>query len=124
MQDCVGKEVREGFVVEISGAWSKPDNGFWLVERVYNDGGCYLHRLNSDMSKSTRKMGAFTSWPLKCWSNDIHKRVVIDKHNRENSKIRVLAPWVEPQKKEKSNELRILKNGIRKGENYCPCLFY
>ena len=122
MKDSFGVEVSAGYVVEVSGAWSKSDNGFWLVESC-GDSSCYLHRLNSDMSKSTRKLGVTVSWPLKCWSNRRSLRYQADLHNRENAKICVLAPWVEPPKKEVSNEVRILKNGIRKGDVYCPCWY-
>ena len=126
MLDCTGKEIVVGVVVEISGAWSKADNGYWLVETVYPDHGCYLKKLNNDMSLSKREAGASRGWPLKCYHNDRFKRNQINEYNKANAKIQVLCPWVEPQKKEKpkSNEIRILKNGIRKGENYCPCYFW
>lgn len=78
------------------------------------------------MSLSKRGLGSSNSWPLHSYHNDGFKRNQINSHNQANAKIQVLFPWVEPQKKEKpkSNELRILKNGIRKGETYCPCYFW
>lgn len=126
MVDCTGKEIVVGVVVEISGAWSKSDNGYWLVESVWTDNSCHLKKLNGDMSLSKREIGASRSWPLECYHNSYSVRHQINSHNRANAKIQVLFPWVEPQKKEKpkSNELRILKNGIRKGETYCPCYFW
>lgn len=126
MVDCTGKNIVVGFVVEISGAWSKDDNGFWLVDEIWTDHSVHLHRLNNDMSKSKRETGATRNWPLRCYHNDRFKRNQINEYNKANAKIQVLCPWVEPQKKvkPKSNEMRILKNGIRKGESYCPCYYW
>ena len=67
MKDSFGVEVSVGYVVEVSGAWSKSDNGFWLVESC-GDSSCYLHRLNSDMSKSTRKLGVTVSSYFEKWN--------------------------------------------------------
>ena len=124
MLDINGKEILVNHVVEIRGAYSKSDNSLWVVERVYDD-GLWLQKLNKNLTKSK---GVYTtkSWPLKSYSNDSQKRYEIDCYNKQHAEIEMLCPYVEPEKKEKknSNELRILKNGIRKGDHYYPCYYW
>jgi hypothetical protein len=122
MNDINNKEILENSVVEIRGAYSKADNGLWLVESVHAD-RLWLQKLNKDMSKSKGTYNT-KNWPLRSYSNDRFKRCEMNQYNREHATIEMLCPYVEPAPKKISNEMRILKKGIRKGENYCPCSYW
>ena len=119
MNDSFGKQITVGMVVEISNAFFATQNGMFVVESVYDNGGCYLTKLTSRMTKTKHTLGL----PLRAYTNDSYKNYQANKHNAENAKIQVLCPYVEPEKKAVSNEVKILKKGIRKGENYCPCFY-
>ena len=43
MVDCTGKEIVVGLVVQISDAWSKTDNGMWLVDGIWTDNSCHVN---------------------------------------------------------------------------------
>lgn len=119
--DINGKTFSENMVVEIRNAWGKTDNGLWVVEHAYPD-GLWLRKLNKDMRKSTNKL-ACTGWPLHCYHNDYYKRHEINSYNDAHAEIQVLCPWVEPEAKPVSNDIKIQKRGIRKGESYCSCWY-
>lgn len=133
VKDINNKEITAGMVVEISGAYSKSDNGLWYVDHLWcgesyysaYDGNkaLWLHKLNKDMSKAKGKYSS-KSWPLRSHANDPWKRREINSYNEANAKIEMLCPYVEPEKKQVSNEIRILKRGIRKGEKYYPCFYW
>jgi hypothetical protein len=119
MQDMNGKEIEAGMVVEISGAWSKSDNGRFLVDHVYRDGGFWIKKLGTrgQLLKTTGR-----SWPLRCYSSNWELRCRIDAHNDANAKVVVVSDtWTAPEAKPVSNEIRITMNGIYKGEHYAPC---
>lgn len=118
-------EIKENSVVEISDAFFQKDNGLFVVEKsyTYNDGSqsFYLTKLNK---KNMAKTKTTTSWPLCAYLNDPVKNRQANRHNEQYAKIKFLCPYVEPEKKPVSNEVKILKHGIKKGENYCPCYFW
>ena len=68
MQDKNGKEIGAGMVVEISGAWSKADNGRFLVDHTYRDGGFWMKKIGAkgQLLKTTGR-----SWPIKCYASDV-----------------------------------------------------
>lgn len=121
-KDINNKEIVSGYVVEIKGAYSKSDNGLWYVDHS-SDRVVWLQKLNKDMSKAKGKYSS-KSWPLRSYANDPWKRREINEYNDANATIEMLCPYVEPPKKEVSNEIRILKRGIRKGEKYYPCFYW
>lgn len=123
MLDMNGKEIKAGFVVEVRGAYSDKDNGLYLVTHTDGLNWVSLHKLNKDMTQSQGKY-ATHSWPIVSYTNDDAKRYAINSHNRTHATIEMLCPYVEPVKKPVSNEMRILKNGIRKGEDYIPCYYW
>lgn len=120
MNDSFGKQITVGMVVEISNAFFATQNGMFVVENVYSNGDCYLCKLTSRMTKTKQTLGL----PLRSYLNDAHKNRLAREHNEVHAKIQVLCPYVEPEKKPVSNEVKILKKGIRKGENYCPCFYW
>lgn len=121
MQDKNGKEIEAGMVVEISGAWSKPDNGRFLVDHVYRDGGFWLKKLGA---KGQLLKDAGRSWPLKCYASDWKLCCKIDAHNEANATVVVISDtWTAPEAKPVSNEIRLTMNGIYKGEHYAPCYY-
>lgn len=123
--DINGKEIFENVVVEIRGAYGKKHNGLWYVESSHDNGHLWLVKLNKDMSKSKSNSSASsTSWPICSYLNDRQKNREINLYNSLNAVIEVLCPYVEPEKKPVSNELKITKKGIRKGEDYCSCYYY
>ena len=125
MRDFNGNEITSNMVVEIKDAYSAQDNGLWLVERIYDDSSLWLVKLNKDLSKSKSKYNV-RSWPLKSYMNDCIKRYEINQYNQNHAKLFALFPYIEPAQKSKkvSNEVKILKKGIRKGEDYCPCCYW
>ena len=120
MNDSYGKQITEGMVVEISGAFFDVQNGMFVVDYLYNDNSCSLTKITSRLTKTKKSL----SWPLHSYVNDPYKARLAREHNKDNAKIRVLCPYVEPAKKPVSNEVRILKKGIRKGDRYCPCYYW
>ena len=119
MQDMNGKKIEAGMVVEISGAWSKSDNGRFLVDHVYRDGGFWIKKLGTrgQLLKTTGR-----SWPLKCYASDWKLCCKIDAHNEANATVEVVSDtWTAPEAKPVSNEIRLTVNGIYKGEHYAPC---
>lgn len=121
-KDINNKEIVSGYVVEIKGAYSKSDNGLWYVDHS-SDRGIWLHKLNKDMSKSKGKYTCI-NWPLRSYSNNRCKRYEINEYNEANATIEMLCPYVEPTPKPESNEIKILKKGIRKGDKYYPCYYW
>ena len=121
MRDKNGKEIEAGMVVEISGAWSKSDNGKFLVHHTYSDGGCWLKKLGT---KGQLLKDADRGWPLKCYSSNWVLRCKINAHNEANATVEVVSDtWAAPEAKPVSNEIRLTMNGIYKGEHYAPCYY-
>jgi hypothetical protein len=121
MLDLTGKEIKAGMVVVIRGAWSKSDNGKFLVERVYRDGGFWMKKLGA---KGQLLKDAGRGWPLKCYANDWKTCYKIDAHNESNATVEVVSDtWTAPEVKPVSNEIRLTVNGIYKGEHYAPCYY-
>lgn len=121
MQDKNGKEIEAGMVVEISGARSKADNGRFLVDHTYRDGGFWMKKIGAkgQLLKMTGR-----SWPLKCYANDWKLCCKIDAHNEANATAEVVSEaWTAPEAKPVSNEIRLTVNGIYKGEHYAPCYY-
>lgn len=57
-----------GDVVEISGSYSKSENGLYYVSGGNRSGSCvWLHGLSKDFQKETKK---YTHWPLSSYSNN------------------------------------------------------
>lgn len=128
IKDINGIAIKENYVVRIKDAWS--NNGLWVVEDVYEYRNgkieLSLHKLRkSDMRKSDNGAGNTTTWPLHCWSNDWKKCEEIDTYNREHAKIEVVSyEYIEPTPKPVSDEVKIMKKGIRKGNDYCSCDYF
>lgn len=123
--DIRGREIKVGVVVEIRNAYGKTHNGLWLVEQSHDNGHLWLIKLNKDMRKSkSSSPSSETSWPLHSYMNDPYKRREINQYNEAHAVIEVLCPYVEPEKKPVSNEIRFTKKGIRKGEDYCSCYYW
>lgn len=120
MKDSAGKEIVKGQVVVINNAYSKLDNGRYVVDSIYHDDSMWLKRLNKDntLSKSGGK-----SWPIRSYSNDRFKRCAINAHNSQFATIHAFEMWVEPEPKPVDNSIKILKNGIRQGEYYVSCFY-
>lgn len=119
MLDRNGKEIQVGQVVEISGAYSKADNGKFLVESVYLNDGCYLKKLGA---KGQLLKTPGQSWPLRSYASQWKVRLAANTHNEANATIAVICDkWEEPAVKPVSNEIRLTVNGIYKGEKYSPC---
>lgn len=122
MQDKNGKEIEAGMVVEISGAWSKSDNGRFLVDHVYREGDFWMKKLGA---KGQLLKDAGRGWPLKCYSINWELRCKIDAHNEANATVEVVSDtWTAPEAKPVSNEIRLTANGIYKGEHYAPCYYH
>jgi hypothetical protein len=129
IKDSNGVTIKENYVVRIKDAWS--NNGLWVVTNVYvyqRDGKVELslHKLRKrDMRKSDSGAGNTIDWPLRCYSNDWKKCEEIDTYNREHAKIEVVSnEYVEPEAKPVSDDIKIMKRGIRKGNDYCSCYYY
>lgn len=118
MQDRNGKEIDSGMVIEICNAWSRSDNGRFLVDHTYSDGGFWMRKLGA---KGQLLKAAGRSWPLKCYSSNQELRRKIDAHNEANATVEVIGDtWTAPETKPMSNEIRLTMNGIHKGEHYAP----
>lgn len=131
IKDINGVVIKENCVVRISNAWpGTGSDGLWLVESVYRNRlgriEAYLHKLRkSDMRKSKDKTSNTTIWPLRCYSSSWKKCEEINTYNEERAKIEVVSDnYVEPAPKPVSNKIKILKHGIKKGTDYCPCRYY
>lgn len=121
MQDRNGKEIEAGMVIEISGAWSKSDNGRFLVDHTYTGGGFWMKKLGT---KGQLLKEAGRSWPLKCYSSSGELRRKIDTHNDANAMVEIVSDtWTAPEAKPASGEIRLTVNGIYKGEHYAPCFY-
>lgn len=121
MKDRNGKEIKAGMVVEIHGAWSKSDNGRFLVDHAYLVGGFWMKKLGA---KGQPLKEAGRSWPLKCYSSNWGLRCKIDAHNEANATVEVISDtWTAPETKPASDEIRLTVNGIYKGEHYTPCYY-
>jgi hypothetical protein len=123
MNDSFGNEIQVGMVVEISDSCIKGDNGLWVVTSVYTS-EAYCHKLNKDMRKAKDGPHTTVSWPLHTYLNDPYKRHEANRYNEEHARIRVLCPYVEPAPKPVSNDIKIQKRGIKKGNSFCSCYYW
>ena len=94
MMDKIGREIRTGDVVRISGAYFKNDNGIWFVDRSPGDrswlGSDYsLHRLNKNGTLSTR-VDQICFWPISVFPNSWDKRAMANAWNREHAEIEII----------------------------------
>ena len=95
MQDKNGTEIRTGDIVKVDNAYSKCDNGYWLVTRSPGDKGWSgkYHSLtkvgkNGKISYAKRNL---SSWPICSYLNSRFKRMEVNAYNKENATIEVLA---------------------------------
>lgn len=122
--DIRGNVIESGFVVEIRNAYGKSHNGLWLVDKAYDNGHLWLHKLNKNMTKAKESPSSSTSWPLHSYMNNPWKRREINSYNEVHAVIEVLCVYKEPKKKPVSDKLRLTKRGIYKGEDYCSCHYW
>lgn len=95
MQDKNGTEIRTGDIVKVDNAYSKCDNGYWLVTWSPGDKGWSgkYHSLTKvgKTGKISYAKRNLSSWPISCYSNSRFKRMEVNAYNKENATIEVLA---------------------------------
>ena len=94
MLDKNGIQIKTGYVVKISGAYFKNDNGYFFVRYSPGDpswtGGYISLKKISKNGKISQARYSLNSWPISCFVSDPHKRALANEWNAEHAKIEVV----------------------------------
>lgn len=94
MLDKNGKEIRTGYVVRISGAYFKNDNGLYFVENSAGDpswcGSDHCLKKISKKGKISVAKRNICFWPISVFVSDSFKRAEAYEHNRKFAEIEIV----------------------------------